>query len=184
MRECATIENPAETAREASMGLMLLGVIVIAAVAALLLPEARIAVGVVLAAIVAFILIYVAVDLARSFDELHRSNLATKRIPVTDVTLDDLALTGTSSADYRLSGTVHNNSPTHALRLVRFDLVLEDCNPKGCRTEATGHAEVIRSVPPNQAATFTTQTVMLPPLLPPLGKRRITYRVFLTSSGY
>jgi hypothetical protein len=165
------------------MWLMLLGLIVIAIVACLLMPEVRFVVGVTAAAIIASIVIYIAADVARSFYGLYQDNLATKRIAVSEVTLDDLQLTGTSTADYRLTGTVHNHSTTYTLGDVRFGLLLEDCGPTGCRTEGTGHAEVIHSVRPNQAATFSTQIVMLAPLLPPVYQRRITYRVFTTVGG-
>ncbi len=162
------------------MGLMLLGLIVIAIVACLLMPEVRVAVGVTAAVIVGSIVIYIAADVTRSFHNVHQDYLATQRIALSEVTVDDLQLTGTSTADYRLTGTVHNHSATYTLGDVRFGLVLEDCGPAGCRTEGTGHAEVIHSVRPNQAATFSTQIVMLPPLLPPVYHRRITYRVFTT----
>ena len=162
------------------MWLMLVGLIVILIVVCLLMPEVRVAVGATAAAIVAMILLYVAADVGRSFYGVYQQNLAIKRIALTEVTLDDLQLSGTSPANYRLTGTVHNHSATYTLGDVRFGLVLEDCGPTGCRTEGTGHAEVIHAVPANQSATFSTQIVMLPPLLPPVYQRRITYRVFLT----
>ena len=162
------------------MALLLIGLIAIGLVASLFFREVRVFLLLLIAAIAGVILLYVAVDVARSFRDIHRENVAMSRIPPADVLVDDLQLTGTSAAGYRLGGTVHNHNASYALTDVRFNLVLEDCTPAGCRQEATGHAEAIRLVPPNQAATFSTQIVSLPPLQPPLGQRRITAQVFTT----
>src|SRR5262249_37085969 len=100
---------------EALMALLLIGLITIGLVASLFLREVRVFLLLLIAAIAGVILLYVAVDVARSFRDIHRENVAMSRIPAADVFVDDLQLTGTSAAGYRLGGTVHNHNASYAL---------------------------------------------------------------------
>src|SRR5262249_37571927 len=111
--------------------------------------------------------------------QVRREVEATKRIAISEVQLDDLRLTGTGPDHYRLTGVVHNGSPTYELSDVRFNLTVQDCVRGDCREQAHGFGEVIRRVPPNQAATFDTSIVALPAMAAPLGERRLAYHVFL-----
>ena len=162
------------------MWLMLLGLIAIAVVACLLLPEARRPIGYTALALVALVGLAVAADLARSLREISRARQAMELIPTREVQVDDLQLTGSGRESYRLTGLLHNASPSYTLTDVRFRLIVEDCVKGECREQARGYAEVIRPVPPNQAAMFDTSIVTLPTMASPLGERRLTYQVFLT----
>ncbi len=163
------------------MWLMLVGLIVIALVACLLLREVRRAIGYTALALVALVGLAVAADLARSLREISRENQAMERIQPREVRLDDLELTGSGRENYRLTGLLHNASPNYTLTDVRFRLIVEDCVKGACREQARGYAEVIRRVPPNQAAMFDTSIVTLPTMASPRGERRLTCQVFLTT---
>ena len=165
------------------MWLMLLGLMV-AVVLCVLSPEARRPIAWIAAAIVGSIALYIAADVMRSFREIRRANEARKLISTREVTVDDLQLTGTSPATYRLRGLVHNLSPTYTLTLARFEFIVQDCVAKDeCHEQGRGHAEVIREVKPNQAASFSTQTILIhgDVLPPPRGERRLIPTVWLTS---
>ena len=95
--------------------LLLIFVVAIGVVASIFRPEARARVGWTAAAIVAFIVLYVGVDVARSLAQIRRDRQATERIATNEVQVDDLILAGTSDRHYRMSGLVHNQSPTYTL---------------------------------------------------------------------
>jgi hypothetical protein len=160
--------------------LVLVLFVAIALVACVLMREVRAWVGWAVAALVALVVLYVVADLVRSFAQIDRDRLATERIAVTDVQVDDLRLSGTSEHDYRMSGLLRNLSPTYTLTDVRFDLVVLDCVKDDCHEQSRGHVEVIRRVPPSQSAMFDTSIVSLRPMLSPIGERRFTTRVYLT----
>ena len=135
------------------------------------------------AVIVGLISMYVAADVMRSFRAIERTRDAEERISTREVTVDDLELTGTSPATYRVRGLVHNLSPTYTLTVARFEFVVQDCVPEeGCREQGRGHAEVIGDVQPRQVLPFSTQTVRIhgDVLLSPRGERRLIPTVWLT----
>ena len=169
------------------MWMLLLGLL-LAVVGIYFMPaEARRLLGWTVAAIVAWLALYVASDLVRSFRNLARSREASERIPLREVKVDDLQITGTTPATYEIRGLVHNLSPTQTLTVTRFTFIVQDCiTADTCVEQARGHAEVMREVRPNQAAAFSTHNLMLmvgngsAPLLPPRGERRIVSNVWLT----
>jgi uncharacterized membrane protein len=76
--------------------LLVLFVVAIGVVACIFMPEVRVAVGWTAAAIVAFIVLYVVADVARSLAQIRRDRQATERIAAKEVQVDDLILAGTS----------------------------------------------------------------------------------------
>lgn len=162
------------------MWLMLLGFIVVALVVCVFVPEARRPIGVLAAGVTALLLLAVAAEVVKSISQARRELQAQRRIAPREIQLDGMQLTAISATNYRLTGVVHNLSPTWTLTDVRFWMRVEDCVNGACREQARGHVEVIRRVPPNQASVFSTEIVSLPAIAPPLGERRLSYDVYLT----
>lgn len=59
------------------------------------------------------------------------------------------------AGSYRLSGTLQNRSPTHALSALPLTLVLEDCEAQGtCSRPRQATVELLLSVPPGATREF------------------------------
>jgi hypothetical protein len=155
---------------------------VVALVLYVMMPELRVPIAWTAGAVVTALALYVVADVVRSFSQVRREVEASRRIAISEVQLDDLHLTGSGPDHYRLTGVVHNLSPTYELSDVRFNLTAQDCLRGDCREQAHGFGEVIRRVPPNQAAVFETSIVALPAVAAPLGERRFVYHVFLAAT--
>ena len=162
------------------MWLMLVGLIVIALVGVLLMPEVRRGVMATGCAIVAVIALLIGADVTRSFVKLWQDDQQWKRTEAEWVELQDLQLTGTSRKDYRLTGLFHNRSRQYRLSHITIDLIVDDCVAGRCREQAHGRTEVIQVVEPNETEKFTTQMVELPDMPAPRGERRFSYRVIST----
>jgi hypothetical protein len=163
-----------------SMWPMLLGLVVAVLVVSFLSPAARRGIGGTAAVVVGLAVVAIGAEVIRSVARLRQDLQAQKRIAASEVRLDDLELSGNSPATYRLTGLVHNLSPTYTLTDVRLGFIVEGCVERECHQQARGHAEVIHRVPPNQTATFSTQIVSVENVAAPLGQPRLTYRVYLT----
>src|SRR5262245_31104523 len=124
-------------------------------------------IGRVVAVLGVLLLAIIAYDVALSVIQLRRERGAQKLIAPREVQLDGLRLEGSRRDAFELSGVIRNLSPSYVLKDARVTLVVEDCVKGDCREQARGHAEVIRRVPPNEAAVFATRSVSLPDLPPP-----------------
>jgi hypothetical protein len=162
------------------MWLMLLVVTITGVMACLVLPEMRRPIGFAAAVLIVLLGLAMLADLARTFRELSEQKKARERIASSQIQLDDLQLTGTSRANYRLRGLLHNRSQTFTLTDLVFDVIVEDCVKGECREQARGHAEIVRRVAPSQSYGFDTDDVMLPALAPSRGDRRVTCRIVTT----
>lgn len=161
------------------MWLWPLALIFFAVMAALVPKDVRRPMVYTAAAIAGVIAWAIVADVARSLRNVSRQKQAMERIAPTQIQLDSLQLTGTAPA-YRLSGQVHNLSPSYTLTDVVFELVVEDCVKGQCHEQARGHGEVIRRVPPNQSVVFESAIVSLPAIAQSLGERRLSYHVWTT----
>jgi hypothetical protein len=162
---------------------MLFGFILFAAIVAVILsPAVRQAIGWSIAIVYGLVILAVVALLVTGLFQIRRDKRIAERIAPSEVQLTDLQLTRGDKApgEYRLSGRVHNLSQRYALSDVRLVLIVEDCVRGNCQQQAQGQAEVIRSVQPGESDDFSTPIVQLPTMAPPLGERRLSYRVWNT----
>ena len=82
---------------------------------------------------------------------------ARSRIPLSEVSVDKVAITPTFRSSYNLSGTVRNNSEQYRLEGISFKVTLRDCpgsDKSKCASLAEATTYVPLGLPPQQAQDF------------------------------
>ena len=99
--------------------------------------------------------------------EEREDTLSKQRIPVAELTFDDVGLRSSFVSYYDLVGRITNNSKLYTLNEVQLNLTFRDCpgdDERQCVLIARTTAYIYTSIPPNEARGFTAGIHLYPDL--------------------